>query len=236
MPHDVIATCPVCPGTRRDPAALPELRDQPGGRLQRRALRAPQPRADRPARELPPLPRQPARDGTRARHQLPDRARSGGGVGAGARFGPRADADEDTSTEPSPHQPATPSSSGWRATRSVRRRRRRPSAPWGGPTDDHRHDGRHEHEIGADGLLVLTLADGDLRLRAAGGGEVRVRARDAARSTAWPWSAGRGASRWAGGAASGLVSFGRTPDLDIDLPAARTSSWRSRARTSSSTV
>ena len=58
---------------RRHPPPLPELRDDARGRLQRRAVRPPEPRPAGPARELPALPRQPARDGARARHQLPDR-------------------------------------------------------------------------------------------------------------------------------------------------------------------
>ena len=89
MAHDVISTCPVCSSelavTRLH---CRELRDDPRGRLQRRPLRPPEPRAADPPRELPPIARQPARDGARARDQLPDRPVARRGPRPGARLRP----------------------------------------------------------------------------------------------------------------------------------------------------
>ena len=72
MAHDVISTCPVCSNelaiTRLH---CGELWYHARRRLQRGAVRPTELRPARLARKLPSFARQPARDGTRARDQLP---------------------------------------------------------------------------------------------------------------------------------------------------------------------
>ena len=183
MPHDVISTCPVCSGdltvTRLHCASCGTIAR---GRVQRRALRPAEPRPAGAPRELPPIARQPARDGARARDQLPDRpgpgrwarpgARPGRGRPVGGETGTTSRMDggptaEDAGGRP-PGDPRTPRAPrdrcGGRRGRDPRSREERTMTTLSREMI--------EHDIGDQGRLAIRGHDGavDLRCRRRDGG------------------------------------------------------------------
>ena len=141
------------PGLRlragRHAPALRHLRHDPRGRLQRRAVRPPEPRPARPARELPSLARQPPRDGARARDQLPDRSRSRSRRSSGRSASGRVSRPTMPRSRRAPVEPAAGAHAAPRSSRPSPAMRSAPRTPpprsgrSGGPTDDDRHRLHH---------------------------------------------------------------------------------------------